>query len=95
MKVTQLCLTLCNPMDCPWNSLGQNTAVGRLSLLQGIFPTQESNQDLLCCRQIVYQLSYQGSPIRVDISENGEVGSSVDTVKKKKEKIVEPALSKV
>ena len=31
----------------PWNSLGQNTGVGSLSLLQGIFPTQESNRDLL------------------------------------------------
>ena len=41
MKVVQSCLTLCDPMDCsPWNSLGQNTAVGSLSLLQGIFPTQ-------------------------------------------------------
>ena len=34
--------------------------VGSLSLLQGIFPTQESNQDLLHCRQILYQVSYQG-----------------------------------
>ena len=28
-----------------------------------IFPSQESNQDLLHCRQVLYQLSYQGSPI--------------------------------
>ena len=54
--------TLCNPMDCPWNSPGQNTGVGSLSLLQGIFPTQEWNQCLLHCRWILYQLSYQGSP---------------------------------
>ena len=46
----------------PWNSPGQNTGVGSLSLLQGIFPTQESNQGLLHCRWILYQLSYQGSP---------------------------------
>ena len=45
----------------PWNSPGQNAGVGSLSLLQGIFPTQGSNQDLLHCRQILYQLSYQGS----------------------------------
>ena len=32
-----------------------------LSLLQWIFPTQESNQGLLHCRQILYQPSYQGS----------------------------------
>ena len=38
-----------------------NTGVGSLTLLQGIFPTQESNQGLLHCRQILYQLSHQGS----------------------------------
>ena len=42
----------------PWNSPGQNTGVGNLSLLQRIFPTQESNWGLLQCRQILYQLSY-------------------------------------
>ena len=31
-------------------------------LLQGIFPTQESNPGVLHCRQILYQLSYEGSP---------------------------------
>ena len=36
--------------------------MGSLSLLQGIFPIQESNQGLLHGRQILYQLSYQGSP---------------------------------
>ena len=39
----------------------QNTGVGSLSLLQWIFPTQELNQGLLHCRQILCQLSYQGS----------------------------------
>ena len=29
----------------PWNSLGQNTGVGSLPLLQGIFPTQRWNLD--------------------------------------------------
>ena len=37
--VAQLCLTLCDHMVCPWNSLGKNTGVGNHSLLQGIFPT--------------------------------------------------------
>ena len=46
----------------PWNSLGQNTGEGSLSLLQEIFPTQESDRGLLHCRRILYQLSYQGSP---------------------------------
>ena len=45
----------------PWNSAGQNTGVGSLSLLQGIFPTQGSNPGLLHCRQILYQLSHKGS----------------------------------
>ena len=38
----------------------KNTGVGSLSLLQQIFPTQESNQGFLHCRRILYQLSYQG-----------------------------------
>ena len=46
----------------PWNSPHQNTGVGSLSLLQWIFPTQELNQCLLHCRQILYQLSHKGSP---------------------------------
>ena len=102
VKVTQLCLTLYNPMDLAhailqtrildwvaipfsmgsfqprdWTQVSQfvsdslpaesqgkpkNTGVGSLSLLQGIFPTQESNQGLLHCRWILYQLSFDGSP---------------------------------
>ena len=41
----------------PWNSPGQTTGVGSLSLLQGIFPTQS----LLNCRWTLYQLRYPGS----------------------------------
>ena len=40
----------------------KNTGMGSLPFLQGIFPTQESNQGLLRCRQILYQLSSRGSP---------------------------------
>ena len=47
----------------------KNTGVGSLSLLQGIFQTQESNRGLLHCRGILYQLSYQGSP-EVTITDN-------------------------
>ena len=43
----------------------KSNQVGSLSLLQGIFLTQELNQGLLHCRQILYQLSYQGSPVNV------------------------------
>ena len=109
--VTQLCLTLCKPLDCThqaplqwgfsrqeyWSMLPcplpvdvpypgielrsptlqedslpskppgkpKNTGVGSLSLLQGMFPAQESNWGLLHCRWIFYQLSYQGSPSSV------------------------------
>ena len=46
----------------PWNSPGQNTRVGSLSLLQEIFPTQGSNPGLPHCRQIPNQLSHKRSP---------------------------------
>ena len=46
----------------PWNSLDENTGVGSLSLLQGIFPTQGSNPGVPHYRWILYQLSHQGSP---------------------------------
>ena len=46
----------------PWNSPGQNTGVGNVSLLKKIFPTQGSNPRLPHCRWILYCLSHQGSP---------------------------------
>ena len=45
------------------DSPGKNTRVGCHALLQGIFSTQGSNPGLLHCRQILYYLSHQGSPI--------------------------------
>ena len=45
-----------------WDFPCQNTGVGSLSLLQGIFPIQGLNPGLLHCRQILYQLSHKGSP---------------------------------
>ena len=70
MKVTQSCPTLCNlqpqGLYSPWDSPGQNTGVGSLSLLQGIFPTQGSNPRsptlLGGGRWILYQLSRERSP---------------------------------
>ena len=41
----------------PWNSPGQNTGVGSLSLIQGIFPTQGLNPGRQHCRWILYQLA--------------------------------------
>ena len=48
---------------CPWDFPGNNTGVGCHCLLQRIFPTQGLNPGLLHCRQTVYCLSHQGSPI--------------------------------
>ena len=66
MKVAQSCLlfeTLWT-IYSSWNSPGQNTEVGSFSHLQGIFPTQGLNPGLLHCRQILYQLSLLGLPLR-------------------------------
>ena len=46
----------------PWDSPGKNTRVGCHALLQGIFPMQGLNPGLPRCRQILYQMSHQGSP---------------------------------
>ena len=46
----------------PWNSPGQNTRVGSLSPLQGIFLTQGLNPGVPHHRQILYQLSHKESP---------------------------------
>ena len=46
----------------PWNSPGQNTGVGSLSLLQGIFSIQGSNPGLQHCKQTLYQPSHKRSP---------------------------------
>ena len=61
MKVAQSFLTLCKPMDYTVNSLGQNTGVSTLPLLQGIFPTHGSNPGFPHCRWILYQLTQKGS----------------------------------
>ena len=60
----------CDPMDCSppvscvhGDSLDKNTGMGCHALLQGIFPTQGSNPGLPHCRQILYRLSHQGSPM--------------------------------
>ena len=52
--LTQMCVTLCDPMDCSLpgssvhrDSLGRNTGVGCHAFFQGIFPTQGLNQGLL------------------------------------------------
>ena len=64
VKVVQSCPTLCDPKELysPGNAPRQVTGVGSCSLLQGIFPIQGSKPGLLHRRQILSQLSQQGSP---------------------------------
>ena len=67
--VAKSCLTLCDPMDY---SLPGSSVHGifqarilewvAMASSRGIFPTQGLNPGLLHSRQILYQLSYQGSP---------------------------------
>ena len=56
-------------LHSPWNSPGQNTGVGSLCLLQGIFPTQGSNPGLAHCRWILYQLNHKGSPWKENLDD--------------------------
>ena len=70
--VIQSGLTLCDHKDCSLpgysvhgDSTGKNTGGGCHSLLQGIFLIQGWNPGLLNCRQILYHLSHQGSPITI------------------------------
>ena len=63
-------LTLHNPRDCspPGSSVhgdspGKSTGVGCRAFLQGIFPAQGSNPGFPHCRQILYHLSHQISPL--------------------------------
>ena len=51
----------------PWNSSGQNTGVGSLSLLQGIFPTQGLNPGLPHWRQIFLSVEPQGKPKNTEV----------------------------
>ena len=65
-EVAQSCPTLCNPTDCSLSGSsvhgifqGKSAGVDCHFLLQGIFPTQESNPGLPHCRQTLYHLSHQ------------------------------------
>ena len=60
MKVAQLCPTLCDPMDYTVHGILQASWV-TFTLLQRIFGTHGLNSGLLHCRQILYQLSHNGS----------------------------------
>ena len=70
VKVAQLCLTVCNPIDyspcSPWDSSDQNTGVGSLSLFQGIFQNQGLNPGLLHCRQILLPTEPPGKYLQME-----------------------------
>ena len=80
--IAQLCLTLCNPMDC---SLPGSSVHGTLqarnwsgchSLLQGKILTQGLNPGLLHCRQTPYHLGHQGSSISLWRKQTENIASS-------------------
>ena len=86
--VTQLCLTLSDPMDCspPGSSVhldspDKNTGVGCHALLQRIFPIQGLNPGLLRCRQILHHLNHREAlyrrmaVIKLKIAEISSLGS--------------------
>ena len=71
--VTQLFLTLCNPMDCNptgfsvhGDSPGKNTGVGCYGLLRAIFSTQGLNPVIPHCRRILCYLCHQENPRILD-----------------------------
>ena len=65
VKVAQSCPTLWDPMVYIVHEILQNTGMGSLSLLQGIFLTQGWNPGLLRCWWILYQQSHKGSRVCV------------------------------
>ena len=72
--VTQLCLNLCNPMDCSppgssvhGNSPGKNTGVDFYALLQGICRTQGLNPGLLHCRWILLPFEPPRKPKNIGV----------------------------
>ena len=71
----------------PWNSPGQNTGVGGLSLLQVIFPNQGLNPGLPHCRQILYQLSHKGSPSHIH---SCDFNTSIESLQGMKRDIMKP-----
>ena len=60
-------------LSCKLPGKPKNTGKGSLPLFQGIFSTQVSNQSLLHCRQILYQLRHWGTLVRYGRAENSIV----------------------
>ena len=90
-KSRQSCPTLCDPMDCrppgsrPWDFPGKNTGVDCHILLQGILPTQRSNQHLLspALAGSFLTTSAKGSPVSMvtlKIMLSGNMGNSPNAI---------------
>ena len=64
MKVAQSCLTLCIPMDYTVHGILQARILKWVAypFSRGSSGPRNQTGGLLHCRQILYQLSYQGSP---------------------------------
>ena len=62
MSLFVIAWTIAHQAPLPMNFPGTNTEMGWHFLLQSIFPTQGLNPAVLHCRQILYHMSYQGSP---------------------------------
>ena len=65
MKVTQSCLTLCDPVDHTVHAILQDRTLERVAFpfSRGSFqPRNRAAVSRLQCRQVLYQLSYEGSP---------------------------------
>ena len=67
VKVVQLCLTLCDPINYTAHGILQTRILEWVAVpfSRGIFATQGSNPGLLHCRWILYQLSHEGSPYQI------------------------------
>ena len=63
-------IVACTKLLRPWDFQGKSTGVGCHFLLQGIFPTQGLNPGLSHCRQTLYHLSHQESPVFQHVSLN-------------------------
>ena len=72
----ELCLTLCDPMDSNLSGSSVHEIFQErilewvaISFSRGSFPTQGLNPGLLHCRQILYRLSYKGSPYMISLQQ--------------------------
>ena len=75
VKATQLCLTLCDPMDYTVYGILQARILEWVAFpfSRGTFPTQGSNPGLPHCKQILYCQSHQGNPMTNRVARNPSI----------------------